>query len=366
VSFFQRTTNHETARGFLAVVRRRFLLVLVCAIAAAAALSFAAGGKTTAYTATGYFVIPSGGTTGRDAAEASRSAQNYASALALDTRFIASVAGSAGINPDHVTDNMRLGALPDSAVLAVTYTAQSRQEVSTFFAAFNQVAGASPAATPTIVPGSLQELQLPTTATPQGNLGTMALPLGAILGLALGVAVSILLERAHPRLDTVEDLRLVTPTPTIDLRTLSLPGAEALFENWKLQADSADASVVIAGLRGSSDWSVPLVTTALDAAQSTSAAPDGGRVRLIAGRSLGADGEAERLAQQADVSVLAVPVGAPLSTVQEGLDSLARFGKTASWILLVPKRHRAKHSQHAAAAAGDSSRWRSQSAIDRP
>jgi hypothetical protein len=115
--------------------------------------------------------------------------------------------------------------------------------------------------------------------------------------------------------------------------------------------------VVVAGLRGSSEWSVPLVTSALDAAQSTGNMHDGGRVRLIAGRSLGEDGEAERLAQQADVSVLAVPVGAPLSSVQEGLDSLACFGKQASWILLVPKRHRPKHNQH---AAPGSSRWRSQ------
>jgi hypothetical protein len=361
VSFFRRTTNHETARGFLAVVKRRFLLVLLCALAAAAALSYAAGNKTTHFSATGYFVVPSGGDTKRETADAARSAQNYASALALDSRFIAAVAGSAGIDPQEMSEGMRFGALPDSAVLAVTYQGQTRQEVSTFFAAFNQVASSPTSATPTIVPGSLQQLKLPTTATEQSSLGSMALPLGAMLGLALGIAVSILLERAHPRLDTVEDMRLVTPTPTIDLRTLSLPGAEALFENWKDQARSADASVVVAGLRGSSEWSVPLVTTALDAAQSTSAPDDGGRVRLIAGRSLGEDGEAERLAQQADVSVLAVPVGAPLSTVQEGLDSLARFGKSASWILLVPKRHRPKHNQHS--ASDESSRWRSQSAI---
>jgi hypothetical protein len=352
VSFIRRTRNHDTARAFFAVVKRRLLLVLVCTVAAAAALSFAVDNKATVYSATGYFVVPAGGDTGRETAEAARTTMNYAGALPLDTRFINAVAAVGNIEVNDVESNMRLNALPDAAVMAVTWKSQNAQEVLTFFAAFNHVVTITPTVSPTIIPGSLQELQLPTSATEQASLGSMALP--------LGIAVSILLERAHPRLDTVEDIRLVTPTPTIDLRTLSLPGAEALFEDWKERAKTEDANVVVAGLPGSSEWSVPLVTTALDAAQHANG--DGGtHIHLIPGRSLGLDGEAERLAQQADVAVMAVPVGAPLSKVQEGLDSLARFNKTASWILLVPKRYRAKHSQHAADGVA-SKRWKSQTA----
>lgn len=357
MNFIQRTSNHETTRAIFAVVKRRLLLVLVCALAGAAAMFYVSGNKATTYSATGYFMVPSGGNTGIEAAEASRTAQNYAGALPLDTRFVNTIAQAANIAPANITNNMRLGALPDSAVLAVTWKSQSQQEVLTFFAAFNHVATVQTDATPTIVPGTIRELKLPTSASEQASLGSMALPLGAFLGLALGLAVSILLERAHPRLDTVEDMRLVTPTPTIDLRTLSVPGAEALFANWKDEAKATNANVVVAGLRGSSDWSVPLVTSALHEVQ-VSNGSDLEQIHLIAGRSVGGDGSAERLAQQADVSVLAVPVGAPLSSVQEGLDSLARFGKTASWILLVPKRHRARHSQHAATPT--TKRWRKQ------
>jgi hypothetical protein len=335
---------------------RRWWLVVLCAVAVTAIASLTTSESAAKYRATAVYVIPVGGPLigeRTDLSNAARLGETYSILLPEDEALIDALAGGARIAPKKIRDGMRVDAVGSTPLLNVSFTGSGRDEVERFFAAFEQAMAAIPPPSPNVLPQSVKIVRPPSTVSQLSTISTDAVPLGLVLGVLLGLVGAFLLERADPRIDDDVAAETIFGVPTFTMAKGRTAGALAVMDDWRRLAKRRDPSVCLAGLRPSSKRLLPYAAhtfagMAAAAGQGvvvldgTDGHGEPGDTALRLAGPLNADGAAEREAQRCAVTVLVVPRGVPARDVAMGVQSLARFDLTPSWLLLTPRPWRAK------------------------
>ncbi|MHB1585401.1 MAG: YveK family protein, partial [Acidimicrobiales bacterium] len=310
-------------------LRRRAWLLMVAALAGGAGGAWAGNHKGISYSAQSTLVVQSGsGKAGPgNANDAAALAVTYSTLLPTDSTIVDSAARSLGVSPSTVSHHLSVSVVTGTAVMLLKYSAPTAAEAQRGARTVAQIAaGAAPpsAAIPT---GSLVVVQLPTSASIAGSLHKVGLPLGIVLGLAVGAILVIAVERADPRLDTAEQLASVGDCPAT-----AVPGGMTMAELTR-----AISRVVGPASRVT-------VVAVEEADQPTAQA---------LGRALASDrasGEplfevgppfetaADELAAGSGPTVLVVAFGVPRRRVQVAVERLRLLGREPLWATLADAR----------------------------
>jgi capsular polysaccharide biosynthesis protein len=238
----------ETPKRFsLSSLRRRWWLIPLAVVMTAAAAFAAAQLKESNYTASSWLVTSSDdGFRGPGRAfDASRLALTYATSLPEDDQLIAHIARAIDRSPDEVDDNFTVVNQPDTAAVRLRYSDDDPEVARAGArAAAEGASGREPAAA-SVTPGTLSVVRLADESDESTDFGLLALALGALLGLGLGIILMLALERADPRLDEPRDVQELTGIPASRLDDLTPGRAAALLERWHALAGKQSARVAI-------------------------------------------------------------------------------------------------------------------------
>jgi hypothetical protein len=321
----------STSSGLVLSVRRFATLVVLAAIlcaGAAAALSYRSA---VSYAADATYLVPPGASsTTTDALtpyDAERVARTYAVVLSEDEQLLEAVAEGMGQSRRHVADRVSAVALPNSSAVRVSYRADSRAEVRSFFAELTEQATTASPPTPNLRADTLTLLRSPDEIPASGGDWWIAAVAGALAGLLLGLGAASWLGRALPRVYTAADLRVADGPSVLDV---------------DLGRDAAVDALAVRLIDGMPEgaWIAVLAATPESAATAEDLS---GRLALAVQRliaegtlheatgaarwiptALGAGGE--RTAQDAERTLLVVPRGTDLRTVAARMSDLRDLG----------------------------------------
>lgn len=262
-----------------------------------------------------------------DSFDSTRLAQTYATALTDDGGMLRAVSAALGVDEDRVAESLGVEADDKTAVMRLEYRAESESDaLRGATAAVRAVTGESPRAL-SIPPDVLEVIRAPRiTASPSTGISPTSLVVGGILGLFLGVVLAMGLERSDRRIDSTDDLSsALGGTPATALRRGSNGLTPALVERWSEIARTSPPSVAMVSSRG-------LDASALQ--QFAATGDHASDLAVVVGGPVGTDGNAELVAQQADMAVMAVPRGARQREVEADVALLEQFGVSPRWGLL--------------------------------
>ncbi len=211
------------------------------------------------------------------------------------------------------------------------------------------------------------------TTTRHSTSGTIVLVLGGIFGILLGLILALAWERADPRFDRSAQVTEVLGVPTRLASELSDASAVAIMRQW--QSEVGTESIRVAFLAGISSIQGPIGSVARRFASSAnswgtqatvrqplptevgrrrsdaerqgnqrrsprakpSTAPNrtaAPTIQFIVAGTPGTEG-GEVVAQQADLTVLAITPESKVREVQRSVEILEELGVTPSWALLI-------------------------------
>ena len=244
--------------------------------------------------------------------DAERVARNYAVLITQDRQFLESVSGVTGVPVDEIVANAEAVNLPSSAVIRVTYAAESEAEVAGYFTALRDLLSAPVSPTPNVPATTLLPLRLPEVVEEQPGLAPAAPFVGGVAGLLLGLATAVLLERLLTQVRSAGEIRRLVPWPVLTLPKRVSPER---YETLVLRVmDSAPAvrRVGVVTAEGRSSYASADFAQQLEKAEARLLATgrlvtvDGGVSWQPLGR-IPDDGSSERALQDADAVVLALP-----------------------------------------------------------
>jgi capsular polysaccharide biosynthesis protein len=194
-------------------LRRRWWVLLLCIIAGTAGGVLARQAQTVRYSGLAELsVAGGGGKTGPGPAnDAIAAALTDAAIIPSDQSTLQRVAQRTGIPLTSLEKNLTASSVSGTSLLLVGYKASTPESA---VAGVNAAARILHQGTPdsAIPAGSLDIVELATKASPVGSIHSYGLPLGVLLGVLVGAIALLALERADPRIDSVEDLAQVTGT----------------------------------------------------------------------------------------------------------------------------------------------------------
>ncbi|HEX7290209.1 MAG TPA: hypothetical protein VF250_03690 [Conexibacter sp.] len=341
-------------RKLLAVALRRGWVV-VAAAAAVTALAVAVGSARPGSTlAQAVAVVPAGATdeSPGNATQATQLAQTYVQAIPLDGAVLGAIAHAVDRTSSDVAGRVTVVGDPKTSVLLLRYEDTDRARAlagtSTLLTA---VTGDAPNAR-SVAPDSLTLVRGPrvlreTTAARD----TTTIPLGVILGLALGLVLLVAWERSDPRIDGAGELANAAGTPATALGDVAPGNIDALLERWRRLAGDGSGPHVVALLAGTrraerlvSSAAYELATISasngqllrLGTAPPGPGGPSGERgLVVVTGGTPGGPAAGEAVAADAAVVVVTVPRGARATELRDSLDVLGQFGARPTWALLV-------------------------------
>jgi capsular polysaccharide biosynthesis protein len=306
-------------------LRRRWWLLLLGLAIGVAGGYVARSTQSTLYSATSQVVVVTGaGDHGPGAAnDAVALARTDASILPSDQALLRRVGQIIGQAPARVADHLSASAEAGTAVVIVRFDATTPSAAVRGANAVGRVVTARGEKIAAIPSGSLSLVQLATGASTLGLLRTDGMQLGGLLGLVIGLALVVALERADPRVDDVEDLARATGTAAS-----AYPGPLSLAELEELldRATAGAPSATLVPLSGSEVSH----TFALRIGLESAAAPRSRTIELA-----GPVGSADaRLTRDEGPTVLVVKRGARLRRVKESVQRLDLLGRAPVWAIL--------------------------------
>jgi capsular polysaccharide biosynthesis protein len=279
------------------------------------------------------------------ATEATRLARTYAAALPDDDVVLNVAAARLGWSRKAVADSLEVTTDADTAVLHLTFRAdderQARAGIETMVGALT---GEAPRAR--VGPsGALVLVQAP-RVEPAGRGVGAVLPVGIVLGLCLGVVMAIALERADPRIETVEALAEAVGAEASSLDGLSLGATASLLERWSALTDRPLPVIALLAAVPPIEPAMPAIVARLRTLARQGAELYGEdddardeRLTLVAGGVPGGPGGGERVAAAADGVVLVAPREARRADIVVTVTTLRQLtGKPPLWALMVWRR----------------------------
>jgi hypothetical protein len=358
--------------------RRLWIILLMPALTVGITL-FALPEPAAEYRASATLFVPSGA--GQDgpggANEAGRLAQQYTRLIPADQRIMQSVADTVGTDVGTARANLQLAAIPDSSLIEITFSGDTESEavagrdavvVAVTAGVVDQPPGidASPAvgppedrlsesaAAPTeqnaIPPNFLQVISRDVTAT-EGTGGSAAFALAALIGgIVIGIAGAVALERTDVRVDDIELAVRRTRVPGSDLDDMPDQSVSVLLRHW---ADLGSANRVEAALLGverdrhaTTNAAAQRLRRVRHGAISTSrqaAEHAGGKsnadrdLDIRVGGAPGTIESGEWVAADCTVTVLVVPRGTRLRSVEDAASALRQLDLGPTWLLLTDR-----------------------------
>ncbi|MHB1535784.1 MAG: YveK family protein, partial [Acidimicrobiales bacterium] len=364
-----------------AILRRRGWVVVVTAVVVTGAAYFYSQRTPMAYLASAYVVVSSGaGSSGPGSAnEASTLATTYAGLIPKDSAIIGSVSGQLHQRPVTVRKAISVFTSNSTAILRINYSGSSpRLAIAGAKAVALAIAGPKPA-TNTIPAGAVLLASLPTSAAPASSTRSLAVPIGLLAGLMLGMVLLIAWERFDPRIDDAKDLAELLPVPVTTEAELTVERVRALRLRWaRLVAamPGTTSSSVFSNGHDHPGGAPALATIGLVVPTDRLSSVEEGLVRQLSAPVSGRGGpsvehpmvrivpfgarstpDGGRLASVGiDLVVLVVRQTERARDVMEAAKSLEDFGLSPRWAILTePRTHRQRRREHrrltAAAAA---------------
>jgi capsular polysaccharide biosynthesis protein len=352
------------------LLRRGGIVLLAVALVPLAAY-LVTSGLHRSYTAEALVVVPSGaGPKGPgNAQEADKLAVTYAAVIPQDDRVLDRIARRLGVNRSLV--KRELTAVTDQAtsLIHLRFT-DDRSNIAVAGARVAAEAVTAPVrVSPSIAPGSIALVRLPTTPTGSSGPAT-TVPIGIVLGLVLGLILLVAWERTDARTDDVASLEAETGCPATRLGDLSTRSSTALLQRWERLAgppaprialvaaaantDSAAAAAAqhlhdAAKREGMAieieDWRAGAGEYARPPAQSNGSGNPAAaqrrpadRTALVVASAPGPDVAAEAAILDADFVVLVASPGERAADIRRTLGVLEQFRVSPGWALLAERR----------------------------
>lgn len=173
----------------------------------------------------------SGGPGPGNADQANKLATTFAGIIPSDQEILRSVGRRLGRSTTAVSKRLTVVNDAETSLLRIRYKGIDPMEarlgarlVAEAVSGSGPVAGAIP-------PRSLKLVRLPTTTTGVYTTGVL-LGVAGVLGIALGLLLVVVLERANPRIKDPRGAEALLRTPTISARRLTPEAAESLTRGW--------------------------------------------------------------------------------------------------------------------------------------
>lgn len=310
------------------------------------------------WTASAVLSTPAGaGPAQVSADEANKLAASYAGLIAEDNAVLSALTKATGRTMSQVKSDLTAVNDQNTSIVRLTYKDSSarRAALAARTAAY-AVSGSNPQAKG-ILRSSLEVVSLPRTpaaSSPTKNANT-AVPIGAAIGLALGLVLLIAWERSDPHITRPRELSGQLGCPATPLDRLSPDAARALLERWTTLTDHSPARVAIVPasprMEGAAEDAVDLLLSvggervAYDHDRHGSGNGAGqmngqGRhsVLLVQTAAPGDTGGGEAVALESDLTVLVIPKGMKAADLAVLDDRLGDFGVDPAWALLAGRR----------------------------
>jgi hypothetical protein len=366
--------------------RRWWLIILAPALTLGATL-FVLPEPVAEYQARAILFVPSGA--GQDgpggANEAGRLAQQYTRLIPADQRIMQSVADAMGTDLATARSDLQLEAIPDSSLVQISFSAGSEAEAiagrdavivavtegvveerpAPRSPATNGPAAGDPAVDGpgsvdqnAIPPNFLQVISRDLTAT-EGSGRSSALALAALIGgIVVGIAGAIALERTDIRVDDIDLAVRRTGVPGSDLDEMPDQSVSVLLRHW---ADLGSTGLVCTALLGverdrhaTTAAAARRLQRVQESAMITSrragkrgtakATPQDPELVIRVGGAPGTIESGEWVATDCPVTVLVVPRGTRLRSVEESTSALRQLDLGPTWLLLTDRARRGSMS----------------------
>lgn len=217
--------------------------------------------------------------------------------------------------------------LPNSAAVRVTYRGATRFEVSSYFDALRDAVVSPTPATPNVAPGSLSLLSRDTNLPRSGGGSILAVVSGGLAGALLGAGVASYQRRVAPRVAAARELRDENGPPALDV---DLNRPETGHAVARVLLDGLPQAGLVAVVASGPDGEAKAGALAALLQQQTGRLIELGAVDPayadLRWQHLPRGSGAQRLAQDADRTVLAVRARAPLSEVSLRASELRDLG----------------------------------------
>lgn len=333
----------------LAALRRRGWIVPLAMACAALAAYLIASNQPEIYTAESVVVVDSGAdrTGPGQANDATTLARTYAGAIREDQRTLRRVAGATDRTVDEVEKDVTVFTDTGTSLLRLQYRDEFRRRAITGARSLANGVLDAPRESP-VNRSSLRLVSEANDATRSAGDVGRAVPIGLVLGAALGLLLLLAWERSHPRIDDPDDLRAVFGGGVTDARRFTPAALSALAARWRELAGRGDPLVGLLPSGRRARRSVRALDEALAAAVPA--------LRTERGGAPGAIDAGEELAMRSDLSVLVVRRGARVSELRRALETLDQLDHAPGWAVLTGARGpRLRGAEDGAApvAAGD-------------
>ena len=291
-----------------------------------------------------------------NADQANKLAATYAGVIATDDEVLASVGRAIGESRGEVERNLAVVNEQNTSILRVTFKADSARKAAAGAQAVARfVAGPRPASD-AIIPSSVRAIAIPRNVGEPTENKAAAIPIGVVLGLALGLVLLVAWERSDPHVRDPRDLSAALGCPATPVDRLSQDAAYALIERWASLTDRVPAHVAVlpadAATEQAAEQSIDLLLESGKGAVRyedgrSGSVPDdiGDRgahgvadVVLVHAGPVGGETAGEAVALGCDLTVVVVRQGVSAAELRSLAEDLSDFGIVPAWSLLAPRR----------------------------
>lgn len=336
-----RATRRDARAHRWPSLRRRAWLLLLGVLAGTGGGAFASMHGAVSYGATAVLEVtgPSVTSAASQAQGAAQLAVTYAALIPSDQALLRHLAARLGSTPSALTHQLDVQAESGTALIEVRFTASSP---SSALAGANDVADALTSTGlqgRAVAPGTVTVVSSARTASRSGTLHKYGLPLGVVLGLAVGAGAVVVAERADRRVDDIETLAQVAGCDAT-----CVPGGISCAELARSLARSGEGAVTVVPLRPQELGLAGDLAHALEEERRARAGDGGGPQQVGVAQPL--TSSSELLGTDGGRTVLVVAPGARAGAVRQAADRLRLVGREPTMAVLA-SRARASTQQRA-------------------
>jgi capsular polysaccharide biosynthesis protein len=308
--------------------------------------------------ATAVMLVPSGAgqASAVNADQANTLAASYAGAIPADDKVLEATAEAVGASRAEVEANLSIVNPSDTSLLQVTFKSDTPRGADKGATAVAKLVSSEQPEASTVLPSSLDVVSLPETAGQTSSNAVLFIPIGVLLGLALGLVLVFTWERSDPHVRDPRDLTAQIGCPASPVDRLSPDAAAALLERWAGLTERVPAHIAVLPANGKAEAATgEAIKLLLDSGGSAVGYEDGraaGRggdgarpaadalsdVVLVQAAPPGTGSAAEVVALGCDLTVVVATKGMRATEVRALAEELGNFGIVPAWALLAPRR----------------------------